>query len=393
MKINLLEKYLRYTDESEAPEMYHRWCYFSMLGHIFERRVWLDMGYFRLYPGQTYTFLVGPPAIKKSSAIKVATGFLKDMGGVRFSAGKLSVQALINSMESQPVINGTQITHSDSTIFIKASELSVFIPKQSYVEEIIPFLTDAFDAEDTFEYDTIARGKVTLRNVLVTFLAGSTADWLFNNIPDSAWGGGFMSRVLLIHVTSCSRENAIPTISPGLRRLHQEILAELIVLGNELQGEFLWTKEARAWYTAWYSRFKKFSAQNIGNTISAYYARKPIHLLKIAMALAITQNRALVMTQHTLESAELMFEEMEVELPGLLDKKVIPNVMAEQCQKVLDLITSKGQVGGVKRSEILKALWRHGLNASATDLVLDTLLQAELVEIQLIGKAQYYRLR
>lgn len=348
------------------------------------------MGYFRLYPGQLFVFLTGPPAVKKSTAIEIASRFLSEFKDISITSGKLSTQGLIDVLESQPILNGSQLQHSDSITFIKAGELANFIPKQSYIEEIIPFLTDAYDArEGEWVYRTRSTGETTIRNVLVTFLAGTTPDWLFNNIPESAWGGGFMSRVLMVHQPDCDRINPIPVISAKAKRLKVEIITEMFWLANRLNGQFVWTTQARRWYDVWYRHFKGNQPRDLVNTMGHYLARKPVNLLKIAMIVAILQTRALVLTQKALETAEKLFIELEIFLPDLLDKKTVSNPIAEQCQNVLDFMRGKSTVS---RGDLLKGLWRKGLNAAAIDLVLDTLLQAELVEVFQVGNRLFYRL-
>jgi hypothetical protein len=389
----LLEKYLKFTEDSEAPELYHIWSFLTVFGYLFRKEVYLDMGFFRLYPGQLFVFLVGPPAVKKSTAIEIATNlFLPSFPEMHITSGKLSTQALIDSLESRPIMNGTTLTTSDSITLIKSGELANFIPKQSYIEEIIPFLTDAFDARDEeWTYSTRSAGSITLKNTLITFLAGTTSDWLFSNIPESAWGGGFMSRIILVNQPDCDRENAIPSISLKGRRLKLEILTETIYLMNRLKGEFFWSKEGRQWYTEWYSQFKRNQPKNASNALTHYYARKPIHLLKIGMTIAIMQNRSLFLTQKALETAEELFVALEIFLPDLLERRIVANPIAEQCQNVLDFLRGKG--GTVTKSDLLRGLWRSGLNSSALDLVLDTLLQADLVELIASGKNYYYRLQ
>ena len=45
-----LVNYLKYTTEHESPEDFHAWVAMSLIAVTIGRNVWLDRGFYRLYP-------------------------------------------------------------------------------------------------------------------------------------------------------------------------------------------------------------------------------------------------------------------------------------------------------------------------------------------------------
>lgn len=384
---NFMQKYLRFTAENEAPELYHTWSALTMLGHIFGRRVFMDRGHTKIYPGQIFTFLVGPPANRKSTAVNIAAGLLRQVPSVHFIAGKLSAQSLYDEMEMGMVDNGKgKMTQADSVVYISASELSAFLPKQNYVEELIPTLTKFIDAEEGLhEYKTRSHGSTIVKNPLVTMLGASTPDWLYKNIPENAWGGGFMSRVFLVYQRGTDRIFPNPRRTPIQDRLEKELVAELFLF-SELKGPAILTKEAEQWYIDWYIKSRKNPAVFGSGQMSGYLGRRPDHLLRISMVLSGTARKTII-TKRVLILADSLLGDFEKYLPELLGQKTT-SAMGEQHQCIVDYLKGKTYA---TRTDILRRVWRIGVNAQMLDVYLETLLQAGEIETVTLSGKEYYR--
>jgi hypothetical protein len=140
-RLGWLQKYLAFTYENEAPEIYHLWSGITILAHVLGRKVRLDRGYFTTYPGQMLTFLVGPPATRKSTAIDIATELLRELPDVNIIANKLSAPILLDSLDRGMVIDPKDGTGkpADSIGFVSASELSVFYQRSPTSKRLFPY--------------------------------------------------------------------------------------------------------------------------------------------------------------------------------------------------------------------------------------------------------------
>ena len=69
---NWIYKYLKYTDQMESPSSFHIWSALAALSCTLQRKVWINRGFYTLYPNQ-YIILVAESAFcRKSTAIGVA---------------------------------------------------------------------------------------------------------------------------------------------------------------------------------------------------------------------------------------------------------------------------------------------------------------------------------
>jgi hypothetical protein len=58
---NWIYKYLKYTDQMESPSSFHIWSALAALSCTLQRKVWINRGFYTLYPNQ-YIILVAESA-------------------------------------------------------------------------------------------------------------------------------------------------------------------------------------------------------------------------------------------------------------------------------------------------------------------------------------------
>ena len=98
-----LRRYVDYTSHSEAPLAYHTFSALCAVGCIINRRVWFNMGYYKLYP-TLGIIILGPSGIKKTSATNIAIDLLQQTGLVKVYSEKLTPEALIDSMRGDEAV-------------------------------------------------------------------------------------------------------------------------------------------------------------------------------------------------------------------------------------------------------------------------------------------------
>ena len=143
---NILSSYLNYTAQSESPTRYHIWCFLGVVAAALQRKVWIDMNFFKVFPNM-YVVLVGPPGVKKTTAIRIATNLVSSNPDIHISADATTREALIKAMkDAQQTISfeGSEMKigfHSSLTIV--SEELSVFLGKENHA--LLSFLTNLYD--------------------------------------------------------------------------------------------------------------------------------------------------------------------------------------------------------------------------------------------------------
>lgn len=378
-----------YTKANEAPDIFHFWSGLTVLAHALGRKVYLDRGYFSTYPGQMIVCLVGPSGSRKSTAINLATSILAEIPDVNILANKLSGPTLLDSLDRGMAAGSDGIIRpADSLGFIAAPELSVFLPKAQYVEEIIPILTDLFDAKaGPWKHKTRGFGLTELMSPMVTGLWGSTPDWLESNIPQNAYGGGFMSRIFFIWHPKTIKSNPLPETSPLLERLRKELLAELLWVHNNVEGKITWEADAKVWYIKFYEMWNQKEDSDTSSQRQGYNNRRPEHLVRIAMCLVVSENHNLILTREILEMADNALELVESVMHKCFETQAPMGVLSKNFRLILEEL-EKGQK---TKRDLQRKLWKN-LSATELSVGLQTFIDADMVEVIQMEKSIGYKL-
>src|SRR2546421_4508695 len=70
--MSLIRDYCYYNSGNECPPSYHIWSCLAAYSTILSRRVWIDRGYFQVFPN-LYVVLVGDAGSGKNTAKHIAT--------------------------------------------------------------------------------------------------------------------------------------------------------------------------------------------------------------------------------------------------------------------------------------------------------------------------------
>lgn len=77
---NWLHSYLSMVNQTEPPQRFHLWSAITILGAQLGRKCTIQLGPEMFFPN-LYCILIGPPGVRKGTAIKYATDLLADMQG------------------------------------------------------------------------------------------------------------------------------------------------------------------------------------------------------------------------------------------------------------------------------------------------------------------------
>lgn len=300
-----LSTYLDYTANHEAPEIFHFWVGCSVVSAATRRRVWFDQNYYRIYPN-LFVVLVAPAGrCRRSVATNIGIRLLRAANVTRVLSEKITPEglavALHNVGEGGKAVAG---------LHIHAPELSVFLGRQQYNEGLIALLTTLYDCPDKWEYVTRTKSEIHLERVYLTLLGATAPDWLADSIPPVAFGGGFLSRTIMVAADSTDR--VFPFPMPQDTTLEQQLVDRLHVISDK-SGPFEFTPAARTWYEDWYRQNRQRPLD--GTAISGYFERKQDHLIRLATILTLSQDVDLKYTPETLQRALDALEKMEPSLP------------------------------------------------------------------------------
>jgi hypothetical protein len=277
----------------ETPSKFAVWSGVFAVSTLLKRDAFLDIGFKPLYPNM-YVILVAPPRIcAKSTVIDICEDCFKNLPSLlgevddvlafkkmlNIHHSKITPEAINDLLATAELkVNGKTVERGSEVAFV-ISELTTFLGKQKYNVGLIDNLTKLYDSRDIDDEMTRGGGKKIFKDIYVTLFGGTTPDSFKNSIPEEAFGGGFMSRVIVVKQDSPTRYWPIPKRVPGAPSI-DELTQRLAWIARNAYGSYQLSKEAFKEYTTWYRKFKD---NLVGNPNGNALARMDTNLLKLSV--------------------------------------------------------------------------------------------------------------
>jgi hypothetical protein len=286
----------------EAHQSFVFWGAVFAISSVLKRQTWFDFTPLPpIYPNFFVVF-VGPPASGKSTIIREVERLLstyhliikdprmQEIKRANILRSKATPEALmvILSKWKRTYIDRQgheeQLKEPQSEAILVMSELDTFLGKQTYNSGLVSKLTDWYDCKDYDDDSTVKRGSVPLYNIFLNLLGGTTPDKLEKTLPEEAFGGGFMSRTILIREDVSQVAFPKPLTVGGAPKA-EELQKRLAWIALNGTGQFTLSPEAEERYNAWYYEQHGELVKMEGTKKMNLYERLSGHLLRLAMVL------------------------------------------------------------------------------------------------------------
>jgi hypothetical protein len=355
-----LARYADYTSHSEAPLAYHIFSALVGVGATVNRRVWFDMGYYRVFPNLG-VIILGPSGIKKTSATNIVVSMLTELELTKIYSEKLTPEQLVEAMKDM------------AQGLIYAPEMAVFLGRQRYMEGIVPLITRFMDCPDVWASETVGRGKTHLRDVAISSLMCSTLDWFISNTSEDVVSGGFIARNILVAQESSPRLEPIP--KPGNTFIRSALVADLARV-HTYQGEMTMSVACKDRYEDWYRYHKRTTETAEHELLVTYYQRKPDHVKRVAMCMHLADCETLEMCISCYDHALALMDWIEQFIPPML-RKMFKTTSGNEQDDVLNAIRSAG--GVIDHSKLVRRL-QYKFNSQQLKNIITSLKEAEQID-------------
>jgi hypothetical protein len=372
----LLRDYVNYTLKSESPTAFHAFSFLTVLGATLGRQIFIDQQVFQIWPNMC-TILVGPSGqVCKTTAADFAVklghsaeGALASHEALEFGDGRFE---LIAEKATGEAIHSRLAAKDPAVGLIYTPELSTFINKKEYNKTLIQDLTRLWDCPDVLPVRTQARDHEVLKNVAVSFLGCSNEAWLVDSLPEDAFKGGFMARVLQIYQPGTDRVFPVP------KRLDKSLGEQItygVVESARCKGEVTQTRAASKYYHKRYTEIKKNFPED--ERMKPFYARLPNHMLRLAMLLSVCESRTenVFITDEHLYQADRIMNWVLKWLPKVYSFMGVTNVGAD-ARKIMLVLQNNG--GRMARHELITKMVGR-LTVRQLDERVHTLKQARIL--------------
>lgn len=375
MPFNFLEKIKEITADAETPESFLYWAGLTSLAAVAKRNVFLNKKVYVLFPN-LYVFLVARSGLRKGLAMSLARQLVDNTMCTNVIYGRSSIQGILDDMSKQITFKNGYIL-STASAFIISSELAASFVKDPSTQVI---LTDLYDSNYHAEWTNTLKkdGKSKLKELSVTFLAGTNEEHLNEFLDPASIGGGFIARTLIIKEERKARINPLIDFDEEeIKGLDIRELVDYLRLISQLKGNFKVTSAAKDLYKEWYLPFARKTEENIDFTGTA--ERLHDHILKVAMCLSLADDVNLIITEKHIQEG---IDVCTGELNGIMSssgKKPGKSDLSDKMGIMLEvLIKAEGHC--ISRKELLRQKHKD-FDLNDLGRIIDTLEEAGVISV------------
>jgi len=408
------DKWMSYTDGLPSPDNYRRWGFLYLIAAALQRRVWCPPEHDKLFANMFVT-LVGKPGLGKGGVIRAVSNLLTqhkledvnshltnkeglteeektvaaaiaeqdyknaqseaEMGRstkqavekallIPVAADAVTYEALVQSMahsyrrinfiawDEKLQKNKMNIYGHSSLCFCLEEIASLF---RKHTDNLVNFLIQAYDCGENYEYQTKTSGRDRIRRVCLNFFGGTTPDFMQNTFDEKLLSQGYSSRTF--YIFAIRNRKAVffrPELTAEQRAYRDELSAHVKKL-TELYGQVQLDNETCQFLEEWIRQDAENPLKRASKSVKleAYYARKNIHIMKVAMALHFGETTDMHIPKSTFEAAIALLHEEEktMHLALMMGNN---NPLARTSQKVLSYIRDNGKKNF---NELLVEFW------------------------------------
>lgn len=402
-KPGFLTDFVLATRGIETPTLLSFWSAVWTLSSALKRDA-----YFRWFPDPLYPnffiVLVAPPRIcAKSTAIRQfgekalvdfpqmysdpRMQFAKEVNLLRTKATPEAIEVALKPQENVVIKHKGKnyFGSKGSEVSVVVPELATFLGKQKYNSGLINTLIDLYDCKDVDSRDTVGRGHVVFKNIFFTLIGATTVTGINESIPTEAMGGGFLSRLILVHSPVATRSYPEPLrVKGGPSR--EDLAHRLAWIANNAQGEYYFSQEAQAYYEVLYKKNRKILVDKDQKNLEMR-SRLDIHLRKLSLILkAQRYEPGREISLEILKEAEKILNFTYEAADGVTQEVGIS--MYNSCyNKAKEIIKKRGKV---TRRQLITRLSPYGFPADLVLKVMHHIYQEGLITIKLRGRAKTY---
>lgn len=290
----LMDSYLDLVEHTEAPTLFHRWCFISIVSAMLHRRTKIQMATGNVYPNQ-FVVLIGPPGARKSTAINMATELAIKAGYKNCTVGRVSpeqflvdlkygvdaIRVDIDNLNLNLNLDAKLAEAGINHTLIKAGELQDFLGSHNL--SYLSMLTNLWDNPTDYPYRTRSGAAELIKQPAISLLGGATHTTFKKIFPIDVLGQGLLSRFILVHGAGSRKKLWMPP--PLNTELQTEIVTALnhILNGTALPAEFKFTKEAALFSQALY---EVEDSELLDHRFQHYTNRRNDHYMKLCLAIA-----------------------------------------------------------------------------------------------------------
>ena len=400
-KGGFLEDVENYALGYETTNAFSFWSGVHFLSSILKRDIWMPWGTERHYPNFFLILLAHPGLVKKSTTMRVLTPIYDQalelisnpalawkknqelvVSSTATANGMFKLLEEVANKENNDFVtadNEALQLRADANLILRVSEFTTLFSKAQYNANLIDKVTDFYDCKDYDTSTTVAHGNLELHNIFCTMIGATTPSSFQTSMTQEAYGGGFMSRCIVVKESTGYRQYPLPAVYQGIPD-QEEMAKRLAFIAEHAVGEYTLSREAYDYYSDWYIAFKKELQAEDPDEILHQDNRRDINVLKLGLILAAQSYSTT--RQISLEHLETAVKIMDFTLARAADDVNRASMNPDNILRLKLLgIIEKAGTPGITKSELIR---NHSkvFNAQQLTDLLQSLFEAEEIYVR-----------
>jgi hypothetical protein len=370
---NFIDAFIKHTSIYESPVSFWKWSAYATVAAILRDNCYLKQGDSFLFPNIYVLFLAESSGHRKGRPVELSETLVNKVNNTKVISGRSSVQAILDELARAETDKKTgKIMKTGSAIFY-APELAAGIVSDP---EALKIITDIYDYKANPYKSRLRTGPCfNLERIVFSMLAASNEDMIKDFFNTTAIKGGMLARTFLITPNEFRPSNDLLDVDPEERKSSLNCVLELLRKIGDLNGEFLFSSDAKDEYKSWYGPFRQsYSAKKES---SGVVGRIHTSVIKLAMVLAANELDLSIRRRHVEDSISQCLSL----LPNY-SLFTMNNGKSEMSQLggliITDLAAARNSM--LSRKELIRNRWQDGLDADTLDKLMVTLEQAGMIQ-------------
>lgn len=259
--------------------------------------------------------LVGFPGTGKTLSITTGREFLAALPDFNIAPDSVTGPSLLDALAEVGAKADSKI--GSASLALLNDDWQVLMDKTDTT--LIAVLTKIYDPT---EFRHTRRGNkgsgghgidIRFDSPQLNIIGGTTPYDLHRITPESAWNGGFMSRMIIVYSTK-PQEPSNPLDNVTKIELPPEMIHDLIVIRSS-QGGFVWTEGFNRLQNEWNQGGQEPKPSH--PKLEHYCSRRLATLYKLSMIAAIDRGEDLILTEADFHRAMGWLTEVEKNMPAV----------------------------------------------------------------------------
>jgi len=351
------EKWMYYMKDIGSPESYLTFGFYIMIGAALQRRVWFQRGIKICYLNN-FCVLVGEPGIGKGQVLVEIKKLLRvhkmkrpseqvaEDGSTESAiadtlsqlrgkstededsrlvfptpADSTSLRALTSHLanavrridytwtneETKEIVR--KVYSHNSSVFL-LEEFGTLIKSQVESRDLVNFLLVAWDCGD-YRHSTYHNGQDVIRRMCVSILAGATPRFMQDTFDSNIIDAGFTARCLFIYESRNRFDRWVMSEPNMIQKACFSSISEHLLKLSKLYGKLEFSQDANEYMRKFVEDDQRTVRKNPHFKLDYYYARKDMHLMKLAAAVHFSESISMTIELSDVEAAMELLNKAE----------------------------------------------------------------------------------